>query len=166
MRYASIREMDITNGIGIGVSLFVQGCTHHCKGCFNPETWDFNNGKEWTKEVENEFIELCKMPHINFISILGGEPFDQDNHLLAVLLKKIKRETNNKDIYVWSGYTFDESDFLSENYEGIFNYVDYLIDGEFQLDKRDLKLKLRGSSNQRIIDVKESLKQDKIITIE
>jgi anaerobic ribonucleoside-triphosphate reductase activating protein len=166
MRYASIREMDITNGIGIGVSLFVQGCTHHCKGCFNPETWDFNNGKEWTKEVEDNFIELCKRPHIDFISILGGEPFDQDKHILSNLLKKIKRETNNKDIYVWSGYTFDESDFLSENYEGIFNYVDYLIDGEFQLDKRDLNLKLRGSSNQRIIDVKESLKQDKIITIE
>jgi anaerobic ribonucleoside-triphosphate reductase activating protein len=166
MRYASIREMDITNGIGIGVSLFVQGCTHHCKGCFNPETWDFNNGKEWTKEVEDNFIELCKRPHIDFISILGGEPFDQDKHILSNLLKKIKRETNNKDIYVWSGYAFDESDFLSENYEGMFNYIDYLIDGEFQLDKRDLSLKLRGSSNQRIIDVKESLKQDKIVTIE
>jgi anaerobic ribonucleoside-triphosphate reductase activating protein len=78
MRYASIREMDITNGIGIGVSLFVQGCTHHCKGCFNPETWDFNGGKEWTQDIENKFIELCKRPHIDCVSILGGEPFDQD----------------------------------------------------------------------------------------
>lgn len=165
MRYASIREMDITNGIGIGVSLFVQGCTHHCKGCFNPETWDFNGGKEWTQDIENKFIELCKRPHIDCVSILGGEPFDQDEHIYW-LLKRIKLEVN-KPLYLWSGYGYEylinrdiPRDCLMEN------LIDYLIDGEFQLDNRDLSLKLRGSSNQRIIDVKESLKQDNIITIE
>ena len=81
MRYAQIREMDITNGQGIACSLFVQGCSHHCKGCFNPETWGFNGGKEWTQDIENKFIELCKRPHVDCVSILGGEPFDQDEHI-------------------------------------------------------------------------------------
>ena len=164
MRYAQIREMDITNGKGIACSLFVQGCSHHCKGCFNPETWDFNSGKEWTQDIENKFIELCKRPHIDCVSILGGEPFDQNEHIYW-LLKKIKLEVN-KPLYLWSGYVYEylinrdiPRDCLMEN------LIDYLIDGKFQLDKRDLSLKLRGSSNQRIIDVQESLRQNKVITI-
>lgn len=164
MKYAQIREMDITNGQGIACSLFVQGCSHHCKGCFNPETWGFNGGKEWTQDIENKFIELCKRPHVDCVSILGGEPFDQDEHIYW-LLKKIKLEVN-KPLYLWSGYVYEylinrdiPRDCLMEN------LIDYLIDGEFQLDKRDLSLKLRGSSNQRIIDVQESLRQNKVITI-
>ena len=164
MKYAQIREMDITNGQGVACSLFVQGCSHHCKGCFNSETWDFNGGKEWTQDIENKFIELCKRPHIDCVSILGGEPFDQDEHIYW-LLKRIKLEVN-KPLYLWSGYVYEylinrdiPRDCLMEN------LIDYLIDGEFRLDKRDLSLKLRGSSNQRIIDVQESLRQNKAITI-
>ena len=164
MRYAQIREMDITNGKGIACSLFVQGCSHHCKGCFNPETWDFNSGKEWTQDIENKFIELCKRPHIDCVSILGGEPFDQNEHIYW-LLKKIKLEVN-KPLYLWSGYEYEY--LINRDISRgclMENLIDYLIDGEFQLDKRDLSLKLRGSSNQRIIDVQESLRQNKVITI-
>ena len=164
MRYAQIREMDITNGKGIACSLFVQGCSHHCKGCFNSETWDFNGGKEWTQDIENKFIELCKRPHIDCVSILGGEPFDQNEHIYC-LLKKIKLEVN-KPLYLWSGYEYEY--LINRDISRgclMENLIDYLIDGEFQLDKRDLSLKLRGSSNQRIIDVQESLRQNKVITI-
>ena len=164
MKYAQIREMDITNGQGIACSLFVQGCSHHCKGCFNPETWGFNGGKEWTQDIENKFIELCKRPHVDCVSILGGEPFDQDEHIYW-LLKKIKLEVN-KPLYLWSGYEYEY--LINRDISRgclMENLIDYLIDGEFQLDKRDLSLKLRGSSNQRIIDVQESLRQNKVITI-
>ncbi len=157
MRYNKIRSMDISNGVGIACSLFVQGCSHHCKNCFNPETWDFNAGKEWTKEIEDKFIELCKNEHIDCVSILGGEPFDQDEHIYW-LLKRLKYEVG-KPIYLWTGYTIEylinrdvPRDCLREN------LIDYLIDGEYVEELRDLNLKLRGSSNQRIINVKEWLR--------
>lgn len=157
MRYAQIRSMDISNGVGIACSLFVQGCSHHCKNCFNPETWDFNAGKEWTKEIEDKFIELCQNKHIDCVSILGGEPFDQDEHIYW-FLKRLKHEVN-KPLYLWTGYKIEylltrdvPRDCLKEN------LIDYLIDGEYVDELRDLNLELRGSSNQRIIDVKEWLK--------
>ena len=157
MRYAQIRSMDISNGVGIACSLFVQGCSHHCKNCFNPETWDFNAGKEWTKEIENKFIELCQNEYIDCVSILGGEPFDQDEHIYW-FLKRLKHEVN-KPLYLWTGYKIEylltrdvPRDCLKEN------LIDYLIDGEYVDELRDLNLELRGSSNQRIINVKEWLK--------
>lgn len=157
MRYNKIRSMDISNGVGIACSLFVQGCSHHCKNCFNPETWDFNAGKEWTKEIEDKFIELCKNEHIDCVSILGGEPFDQDEHIYW-LLKRLKYEVN-KPLYLWTGYKIEyllvkdvPRDCLKEN------LIDYLIDGEYVDELRDLNLELRGSSNQRIINIKEWLK--------
>lgn len=157
MRYAQIRSMDISNGVGIACSLFVQGCSHHCKNCFNPETWDFNAGEEWTKEIEDKFIELCQNEHVDCVSILGGEPFDQDEHIYW-FLKKLKHEVN-KPLYLWTGYKIEylltrdvPRDCLKEN------LIDYLIDGEYVDELRDLNLELRGSSNQRIIDVKEWLK--------
>lgn len=157
MRYAQIRSMDISNGVGIACSLFVQGCSHHCKNCFNPETWDFNAGKEWTKEIEDKFIELCQNEHIDCVSILGGEPFDQDEHIYW-FLKRLKHEVN-KPLYLWTGYKIEylltrdvPRDCLKEN------LIDYLIDGEYVDELRDLNLELRGSSNQRIINVKEWLK--------
>lgn len=157
MRYAQIRSMDISNGVGIACSLFVQGCSHHCKNCFNPETWDFNAGEEWTKEIEDKFIELCQNEHVDCVSILGGEPFDQDEHIYW-FLKKLKYEVN-KPLYLWTGYKIEylltrdvPRDCLKEN------LIDYLIDGEYVDELRDLNLELRGSSNQRIIDVKEWLK--------
>lgn len=157
MRYASIRDMDIINGIGIACSLFVQGCSHHCYNCFNQETWDFNGGKEWTKEIEDEFIEICKRPYIDCVSILGGEPLDQDLDMLE-LLRRIKKEVG-KPIYLWTGYTW-ETIFSNEDYVLemlILSLCDYVIDGEYIDDLKDYRLKLRGSSNQRIIDVKKTL---------
>ena len=157
MRYASIRDMDIVNGVGIACSLFVQGCSHHCKNCFNQETWDFNGGKEWTKEIEDEFIEICKRPYIDCVSILGGEPLDQDLDMLE-LLRRIKKEVG-KPIYLWTGYTW-ETIFSNEDYVLemlILSLCDYVIDGEYIDDLKDYRLKLRGSSNQRIIDVKKTL---------
>lgn len=157
MRYNKIRSMDISNGVGIACSLFVQGCSHHCKNCFNPETWDFNAGEEWTKEIEDKFIELCQNEHVDCVSILGGEPFDQDEHIYW-FLKRLKHEVN-KPLYLWTGYKIEylltrdvPRDCLKEN------LIDYLIDGEYVDELRDLNLELRGSSNQRIINVKEWLK--------
>lgn len=109
MRYAQIRNMDISNGEHIGVSLFVQGCRFHCKGCFNKETWDFNGGKEWTEEVENKFFELIDKPYIKRVSILGGEPLVDENRLIVLnLIKKIKDKYPEKKIWLYTGYTFDE----------------------------------------------------------
>lgn len=158
MRYASIRDMDIVNGVGIACSLFVQGCSHHCKNCFNKETWDFNGGKEWTKEIEDEFIEICKRPYIDCVSILGGEPLDQDLDMLE-LLRRVKKEVG-KPIYLWTGYTWEtifsnNEDYIIESL--ILSLCDYVIDGEYVDDLKDYRLKLRGSSNQRIIDVKKTL---------
>jgi anaerobic ribonucleoside-triphosphate reductase activating protein len=147
MRYAQIRDMDIVNGQGIAVSLFVQGCSHHCHSCFNQSTWDFKGGNEWTQEVEDKFIELCKKDYITCVSLLGGDPFDQDIKTLSHLVKRIKQEAD-KPIYVWTGYTFDEI-FNSPKIE-LLPYIDYIIDGRFDQSKRDLTLKLRGSSNQCI----------------
>lgn len=153
MRYAKIREMDIVNGIGISCSLFTQGCSHHCKGCFNSETWDFNGGKEFTKETEDKFIELCKKPYVDCIGILGGEPFDQDEHIY-LLLKRIKSEVN-KPIYLWSGYKYEELINCDIPRNCILEeLIDYIIDGEFKEEEKNLNLLLRGSNNQRVIDVK------------
>lgn len=159
MRYNKIRSMDISNGVGIACSLFVQGCSHHCKNCFNPETWDFNAGEEWTKEIEDKFIKLCQNEHVDCVSILGGEPFDQDEHIYW-FLKRLKHEVN-KPLYLWTGYKIEylltrdvPRDCLKEN------LIDYLIDGEYVDELRDLNLELRGSSNQRIINVKEWLKEE------
>lgn len=153
MRYASIRPMDITNGYGIGVALFTQGCPHHCPFCFNQETWNMssNAGKEWTPEIEEKFLELVKKPHIERVSILGGEPLiDRNLEELLSLVKKIA--SIGRKIYVWTGYTLEElqqrdNPTLNE----LLKYIDVLIDGRFIFDLRDPNLELRGSSNQRIL---------------
>ena len=161
MRYALIRQMDISNGKGVGISLFVQGCHFHCKGCFNPETWDFNKGKEWTKEIEDQFIKLAENHYITRISILGGEPFAPENRDSVIgLCKKLKEKYPNKTIWIYTGYTLEHLDFPLD-----FG-VDILVDGQFEADKSDIRLKFRGSINQRLIDVKETLKQNKIVTIQ
>lgn len=159
MRYASIRDMDVVNGIGIACSLFVQGCLHHCYNCFNQETWDFKKGKEWTQETENKFIELCNRPFIDCVSILGGEPFQQGEDFYE-LLKKLKHNVN-KPIFVWTGYKFEE---IMESYpmQKCLIYIDYLIDGKYIDSLKDYKLILRGSSNQRIIDIKNTLNNKNI----
>lgn len=147
MRYASIRSMDISNGEGVGISLFVQGCHSHCKNCFNPDTWDFNGGKEWTEEIEHNFFKLASKPYIKRISILGGEPLCNENiNDITILIKKIKKIFPNKKIWLWSGYDFQS--YIS-NLE-IIQYLDYIIDGNYIDELRDISLIFRGSSNQQI----------------
>lgn len=163
MNYAKINKYDITNGVGVRTSLFVSGCWNNCEGCFNKELQDFNYGNHWTKEVEDEFIEYCKDENVVGVSLLGGEPMQQDSTLLD-LLDRINDEVK-KPIWMWTGLVFEdliENDFQKQ----VLTKIDILIDGEFILNKRDLKLKYRGSSNQRVILVKETLKRKEIVTME
>lgn len=161
MKYAQIREMDVTNGSGIGVALFTQGCPYHCKNCFNPETWDFDKGTDWTKEIEDKIIELLKPEYITRLTILGGEPLIERNiEPLTALLKRVKGVYPDKQVWLYTGGDFEVLEGL---YEEIFQYIDILIDGRYIDDLRDYKLKWRGSSNQRIIDVQASLKSGDVI---
>ena len=161
MKYAQIREIDITNGSGIGVALFTQGCPYHCKNCFNPETWDFNKGMVWTKETENKIIELLKPEYITRLTILGGEPLIERNiEPLTALLKRVKGIYPDKQVWLYTGGDFEVLEGL---YEEIFQYIDILVDGRYIDDLRDYKLKWRGSSNQRIIDVQASLKSGNVV---
>ena len=164
MKYAQIREMDVTNGNGIGVALFTQGCPYHCKNCFNPETWDFNKGTDWTKETENRIMKLLKPEYITRLTILGGEPLIERNiEPLTALLKRVKSVYPDKQVWLYTGGDFEVLEGL---YGEIFQYVDILIDGRYIDDLKDYKLKWRGSSNQRIIDVKKSLKEGGTILYE
>ncbi|MDE5778330.1 MAG: anaerobic ribonucleoside-triphosphate reductase activating protein [Lachnospiraceae bacterium] len=169
MNYGAIKKCDVANGPGVRVSLFVSGCTHHCEGCFNKETWDFNYGKLFDSDVINAILEALQPSYIHGFSLLGGEPFEYKNQLsLLPLLKEIKSQFPGKDIWCYTGYDF-EKDILddmckkwTETYD-MLSYIDVLVDGEFVEEKKDLSLKFRGSSNQRIICVPESLKGDKVI---
>ena len=162
MRYAMIRKQDIANGPGIRTSIYVQGCSHHCSGCFNPETWDFNGGNIWNRRIKIQFLELAKPDYIVGFSILGGEPLQQDEDMYE-LVKSMKEEYPNKTIWMWTGYRFED---LNDYQLKIIRLIDVLVDGRFDNDLKDSKLKFRGSSNQRIIDVQESLKQNKIVKYE
>ena len=163
MRYNKIRKMDISNGPGIRVSIFMQGCTFNCKNCFNKETHDFNGGKEFTDETIDKVIELAKPDYIVGLSILGGEPLHPKNiEGTTKLAKKFKNVYPNKNIWVWSGFLFDKNII---NFE-ILNYIDVLVDGVYKDELHDFTLKYRGSSNQRVIDVKKSLKTNNVELIE
>ena len=160
MRYNKIRKMDISNGPGIRVSIFMQGCTFNCKNCFNPETHDFKGGKEFTDKTIDKVIELAKNDGIVGLSILGGEPLHPKNiEGTTKLAKKFKETYPNKTIWVWSGFLFDEN---LTDFE-ILNYIDVLVDGVYKDELHDFRLKYRGSSNQRVINVKKSLEKGKII---
>ncbi len=162
MRYNQIRTMDISDGPGVRVSLFFQGCHFHCKDCFNSETWDFNKGKEFTDEVIDKIIELANHEYIEGLSILGGEPMHPVNVLGTIALaKKFKEKYPNKNIWVWTGYKFE--DIPNKN---ALPLIDVLVDGQFITELHSFNLKWKGSSNQRVINVKETLKQNKIIIIE
>lgn len=164
MNYADLRKFDTTNGKGIATSLFVSGCGFHCKGCFNEEAWDFSYGNPFTKEIEDGFIEYAKNEHISHVSLLGGEVFHQDLDVILHLVKRIKEEVE-KPIWIWTGFTWDTL-IQDEKKLQILQYVDVLVDGQFQLENKDINLKWKGSSNQRILDVQESLKLNKIILLE
>lgn len=165
MRYNKIREMDISDGEGVRVSLFVQGCEFHCKNCFNPETWNFEGGKEFTTETLDTLLRLCDKKYIKGLSILGGEPMHPNNRETVVdIMRAFKYRFPNKDIWMWTGYTLEN--LLSENDEDIKSmliYLDYLIDGQFIEEKKNLNLKWAGSENQRLIDIQESMKQGYIV---
>lgn len=162
MNYAQIRHYDVANGPGVRASIFVSGCTHNCKNCFNKEAQDFNYGNLYTKEVEDKFMKYVLDDNTKGVSILGGEPLMQtmDDSLLN-LLKRIKKETN-KEIWLWSGYTYEEA-ILSEKRREILNYVDILVDGRFEEENKSLLIKFRGSTNQRIIDLNKTRKEGKIV---
>ena len=172
MNYATIKKYDIANGPGVRVSLFVSGCSHRCKGCFNPETWDFSYGKPFTAEVEDEIIEALKPGYIEGFSLLGGEPFEVENQRsLVSFVKKVKAEFPQKSVWCYSGYLFDRdltgsSNVNCECTKELLSCIDVLIDGEFIEEQKNLNIKFRGSENQRIIDVQKSLKEDKVCTID
>lgn len=167
MRYAKIRSMDISNGEGIGISLFVQGCHFHCKGCFNQETWDFNGGKEWTKDVRSKFVKLANKDFITRISILGGEPLEAQNVTeILSLIEELKQTYPNKKIWLYTGYTWDyikkcaiEAPLgLPLLRYNILKNVDYVVEGLFDIEKQDLfnkKIVFAGSTNQKIIQTKD-----------
>ena len=162
MKYADYYDCDICNGNSVGMSLFVSGCPIHCKNCFNPETWDFNYGKEWTEEVEDKFIELAGRDYIKRISFLGGSPLCDENFAdVALLIQKLKYHYPNKKVWVYTGYTWEN--IISSDKKEILPYIDILVDGPFKYSKRDLTLAFRGSSNQRIIDVQKSLDSGEIV---
>lgn len=156
MHYAQIRKYDTANGPGIRSTLFVSGCTHNCQGCFNREFMKFNYGKSWTKETEDEFMTMITDPQVKGVTILGGEPMDQINDdALYTLLRRIKSETG-KNIWIYSGYTYEEI-MTHDMRQKMLLLCDVLVDGLFIEELKNLKLKFKGSSNQRIIDIKQSL---------
>ena len=162
MRYNQIRKMDISNGPGVRVSLFFQGCHFHCKDCFNSDTWDFNKGKPFTDEVIDEIIKIADFDYINGLSILGGEPMHPTNVPGTIsLAKKFKEKYPDKTIWVWTGYKFEDIP-----NKDVLPYIDVLVDGQFMTELYAPNLKWKGSANQRVIDVKKTLKENKIIVIE
>ncbi len=157
MNYMEIKKSDIANGPGVRVSLFVSGCTHCCEGCFNPETWDFKAGKPFDSSVEAEMLKLIGRGYISGLTLLGGEPMESENRkALFPFLVKVRDMYPDKNIWCYSGYTFEE--LIADGAADILKMIDVLVDGEFVLDKKDIRLPFRGSSNQRILDVPESLK--------
>lgn len=206
MNYASIKKTDIANGVGVRVSLFVSGCTHHCKECFNPETWNFEYGNPFTKEVEEELLEALKPPHIKGLTLLGGEPLEPVNQRgLISFLRKVKERFPHKTIWCYTGYTL-ERDLWGEEALGkdsrngkpgkesgedegkkspgedegkkspgkarcevteeFLGLLDILVDGEFMIEQKDIRLKFRGSSNQRILDMKKSMEERRAVLAE
>ena len=172
MYYGAIKKNDIADGPGVRVTLFVSGCTHHCEGCFQPETWNFEYGTPYTDAVTEEIIEAMKPAYVAGFTLLGGEPFETGNQRVLVdVLRKIKEAYPNKNVWCYSGYLYDE---LSGQIKGtgrarcevtdeMLSMIDVLVDGEFELEKRNLMLKFRGSENQRLIDMKKTREQGEIV---
>ena len=169
MNYATIKNCDIANGPGVRVSLFVSGCTHHCKGCFNQEAWDFHYGKPFTQETIDQILAMLAPGYIWGLTLLGGEPFEPENQgPIVELLRQVKATYPGKSVWAFSGYLFDRDILpgklgdpaITREYLG---YLDVLVDGPFVEAKKDLALRFRGSSNQRLIDVPKTLKEGKIV---
>lgn len=162
MKYRKIRKMDIADGPGVRVSIFFQGCDFHCKNCFNPETWSWNCGEEFNDEVIDKILDLAKFDYITGLSILGGEPMHPNNIMGTLkLAKAFRTRYPQKTIWAWSGYKYE--DILKPE---VLKYLDVLVDGQYIDSKRDPRLKWCGSTNQRVIDVVKSLKENKIVILE
>ena len=170
MNYGEIKKNDISNGIGVRTSLFVAGCRHHCKDCFNAQTWDFGFGEAFTEQTMMEILESCEPDWINGLSLLGGEPFEPENQrVLLPFLVMFKEKFPDKDIWCYSGFTFEEitgrakSRAKTDVSAEMLSLIDVLVDGRFEESKKDISLKFRGSSNQRIIDVQKTLSEKRIV---
>lgn len=169
MNYGEIKTCDIANGEGVRVTLFVSGCTHHCPGCFNQDTWDFGYGERYTEETEEKLLKALEPAYINGLTLLGGEPFEPSNQeALTGLLEKVRERFPEKDIWCYTGYVMDrdllgESRARCEYTDRMLSLIDVLVDGPFVEALKDIRLDFRGSSNQRIIDVKKSLEAGEII---
>lgn len=162
MRYNKIRKMDISNGPGVRVSIFMQGCAFNCKNCFNPETHDFTGGKEFTDDTIKRVLDLCDNENVEGLSILGGEPMHPKNiNGTTKLAKAFKEKYPDKNVWAWSGFNFDKD--LKD--KEVVKYLDVLVDGQYVDEQHNPKLEWRGSENQRVIDVKKSLEQNKVVTI-
>lgn len=169
MNYAAIKDNDIANGPGVRVSLFVSGCTHHCKGCFNQEAWDFDFGEPFTQEVIDRILKMLEPAYVRGLTLLGGEPFEPENQKgIVPLLRQMKEKYPRKSVWAFSGYLFDR-DILSgrlgdwEITKEYLSYLDVLVDGRFVEERKDLTLRFRGSSNQRLIDVPASLRENRVV---
>ena len=159
MRYAEIKPVDIANGTGVGVALFVQGCKFHCKECFNTVTWDFTGGKEFTEAVMDQILELLAPAYIKRLTILGGEPLVEENREGVLwILQRVRAKYPTLKIWLYTGYVWEQVKDLEH-----IKYLDTLVDGRFEADLKDITLKFRGSSNQRIIDVKKSLEAEEVV---
>ena len=163
MNYGLIYNCDTANGPGLRVSLFVSGCTHHCPGCFNEQTWDFNYGQPYTDQTQADILEMLAVPFIQGLTILGGEPMEPQNQPeVLALLQAVRAKCPEKDIWVYSGYTFEElqnpkARCYTTNTKAILNLIDVLVDGRFIMAQKDVTLTFRGSRNQRVLDVKASV---------
>lgn len=169
MNYAKIKKHDIANGPGVRVSLYVSGCTHHCRNCFNPETWDFASGQPFDEAAEREILEALKPSYIRGLSLLGGEPFEPENRpALIELVKKVRETFPEKSVWCYTGYDY-EKDILTgrvgspESSDELLSLIDVLVDGEFVEEQKVIDLRFRGSLNQRIIDVRKSLAEDETV---
>lgn len=171
MNYSTIKKTDVANGPGVRVSLFVSGCTHFCKGCFNSEAWDFNYGAPFTEAVEEEILQALSPAFINGITILGGEPMEEANRFAVLgLLKKVRERYPEKDIWCFTGYEYEKDleRWIAEGrseVEELLQVIDVLVDGEFVEEKKNLNLKFRGSENQRLIDLRATRQQGKVIEL-
>ena len=168
MNYGTIKFCDIANGIGIRTVLFVSGCTHHCKGCFQPETWDFAYGQPYTKETEQTILDSLSPSYIHGLTLLGGEPMEPDNQrALLPLLRRLKAEYPRKTVWCYSGYTYEELTGISrarcETTDEMLTLIDVLVDGEFVLEQKNISLRFRGSENQRLIDLPKTREQGSVV---
>ena len=172
MKYAAIKKCDVANGPGVRVSVFVSGCNHHCKGCFNEKAWDFNYGEDFSDETIDGIINDLDKEYISGLTLLGGEPLERTNQQgLVKLVKKVKEKLPNKSIWCYTGFDY-EKDVMGQMYKNwpetkeLIDNIDVLVDGKFELDKRNLNLQFRGSENQRLIDIKKSRAENKIVWTE